>query len=164
MEYNSDPRLTWREICRLIKGHILFYPLIVIFSLWSHFCVRLSSYSNNWASLRKRITVLTVVNCSKFPVCVANSNFVQQPEDDWSGLQRSFGQESPGQVQVSLSFKTGLTGFTQCFFFSLVVILTLSSLFPWPSCVSPQDSIGDLKKLIAAQTGTRYDKIVLKKW
>ncbi|KAJ8734333.1 hypothetical protein PYW07_014884 [Mythimna separata] len=24
--------------------------------------------------------------------------------------------------------------------------------------------IGDLKKLIAAQTGTRYDKIVLKKW
>lgn len=117
MEYNSDPRLTWREICRLIKGHILFYPLIVIFSLWSHFCVRLSSYSNNWASLRKRITVLTVVNCSKFPVCVANSNFVQQPEDDWSGLQRSFGQESPGQVQVSLSFKTGLTGFTQCFFF-----------------------------------------------
>ena len=26
------------------------------------------------------------------------------------------------------------------------------------------DSIGDLKKLIAAQTGTRADKIVLKKW
>ncbi|KAF4529757.1 hypothetical protein B566_EDAN017906 [Ephemera danica] len=26
------------------------------------------------------------------------------------------------------------------------------------------DTIGDLKKLIAAQTGTRYDKIVLKKW
>lgn len=39
-----------------------------------------------------------------------------------------------------------------------------SSLLPWLSCVSPQDSIGDLKKLIAAQTGTRYDKIVLKKW
>ncbi len=26
------------------------------------------------------------------------------------------------------------------------------------------DTIGDLKKLIAAQTGTRSDKIVLKKW
>lgn len=26
------------------------------------------------------------------------------------------------------------------------------------------DTIGDLKKLIAAQTGTRPDKIVLKKW
>lgn len=29
---------------------------------------------------------------------------------------------------------------------------------------NPEDTIGDLKKLIAAQTGTRYDKIVLKKW
>uniref|UniRef100_A0A669R2R6 Ubiquitin-like protein 5 n=1 Tax=Phasianus colchicus TaxID=9054 RepID=A0A669R2R6_PHACC len=27
-----------------------------------------------------------------------------------------------------------------------------------------EDSIRDLKKLIAAQTGTRWDKIVLKKW
>jgi len=26
------------------------------------------------------------------------------------------------------------------------------------------DTIGDLKKLIAAQTGTKADKIVLKKW
>lgn len=26
------------------------------------------------------------------------------------------------------------------------------------------DTVGDLKKLIAAQTGTRSDKIVLKKW
>ena len=26
------------------------------------------------------------------------------------------------------------------------------------------DTIGDLKKLVAAQTGTRSDKIVLKKW
>jgi len=26
------------------------------------------------------------------------------------------------------------------------------------------DTIGDLKKLIAAQTGTRADKVVLKKW
>ncbi|KAJ1362937.1 Ubiquitin-like 5 [Parelaphostrongylus tenuis] len=29
---------------------------------------------------------------------------------------------------------------------------------------NPTDTIGDLKKLIAAQTGTRYEKIVLKKW
>ncbi|KAI8436704.1 hypothetical protein MSG28_010191 [Choristoneura fumiferana] len=29
---------------------------------------------------------------------------------------------------------------------------------------NPDDTVGDLKKLIAAQTGTRYDKIVLKKW
>lgn len=29
---------------------------------------------------------------------------------------------------------------------------------------NPDDTIGDLKKLIAAQTGTKYDKIVLKKW
>lgn len=29
---------------------------------------------------------------------------------------------------------------------------------------NPEDTIGDLKKLIAAQTGTKYDKIVLKKW
>lgn len=29
---------------------------------------------------------------------------------------------------------------------------------------NPDDTIGDLKKLIAAQTGTKFDKIVLKKW
>ncbi|XP_032814624.1 ubiquitin-like protein 5 isoform X2 [Petromyzon marinus] len=29
---------------------------------------------------------------------------------------------------------------------------------------NPSDTIGDLKKLIAAQTGTKWDKIVLKKW
>ncbi|XP_030826096.1 LOW QUALITY PROTEIN: ubiquitin-like protein 5 [Camarhynchus parvulus] len=29
---------------------------------------------------------------------------------------------------------------------------------------NPEDSIRDLKKLIAAETGTRWDKIVLKKW
>ncbi|KAF8900781.1 ubiquitin-like protein [Hymenopellis radicata] len=29
---------------------------------------------------------------------------------------------------------------------------------------SPDDTVGDLKKLIAAQTGTDYKKIVLKKW
>ncbi|KAF8417050.1 ubiquitin-related domain-containing protein [Tirmania nivea] len=28
----------------------------------------------------------------------------------------------------------------------------------------PEDTIGDLKRLIAAQTGTAADKIVLKKW
>ena len=31
-------------------------------------------------------------------------------------------------------------------------------------CLSEDDTIGDLKKLIAAQTGTRWEKIVLKKW
>ncbi|KAF5889793.1 ubiquitin-like protein 5 [Clarias magur] len=31
------------------------------------------------------------------------------------------------------------------------------------SVCSSDDTIGDLKKLIAAQTGTRWDKIVLKK-
>ncbi|VDO76377.1 unnamed protein product [Heligmosomoides polygyrus] len=29
---------------------------------------------------------------------------------------------------------------------------------------NPMDTVRDLKKLIAAQTGTRYEKIVLKKW
>ncbi|XP_044181158.1 ubiquitin-like protein 5 [Acropora millepora] len=30
--------------------------------------------------------------------------------------------------------------------------------------LSPDDTVGDLKKLIAAQTGTKWDRIVLKKW
>ncbi|PWZ03833.1 ubiquitin-like protein [Testicularia cyperi] len=30
--------------------------------------------------------------------------------------------------------------------------------------INPEDTIGDLKKLIAAQTGTAPQKIVLKKW
>ncbi|KAI6230166.1 Ubiquitin-like protein 5 [Aphelenchoides fujianensis] len=29
---------------------------------------------------------------------------------------------------------------------------------------NPTDTIGDIKKLIAVQTGTRAEKIVLKKW
>ncbi|XP_038640554.1 ubiquitin-like protein 5 isoform X1 [Scyliorhinus canicula] len=29
---------------------------------------------------------------------------------------------------------------------------------------NPDDTIKDLKKLIAAQTGTKWDKLVLKKW
>ncbi len=29
---------------------------------------------------------------------------------------------------------------------------------------SPDDTVGDLKKLIAAQTGTDWRKITLKKW
>lgn len=29
---------------------------------------------------------------------------------------------------------------------------------------NPDDTIGDLKKLIAAQIGTQDDKIILKKW
>ena len=31
-------------------------------------------------------------------------------------------------------------------------------------CCSAEDTIGDLKKLIAAQTGTKAEKIQLKKW
>ncbi|KAK3842107.1 MAG: ubiquitin-like protein 5 [Linnemannia gamsii] len=31
-------------------------------------------------------------------------------------------------------------------------------------CNENEDTIGDLKKLVAAQTGTNYEKIVLKKW
>lgn len=30
--------------------------------------------------------------------------------------------------------------------------------------VNADDTVGDLKKLIAAQTGTKADRIVLKKW
>jgi hypothetical protein len=29
---------------------------------------------------------------------------------------------------------------------------------------SPTDTVGDLKKLVAAQAGTNWEKIVLKKW
>ncbi|VDK34338.1 unnamed protein product [Dibothriocephalus latus] len=29
---------------------------------------------------------------------------------------------------------------------------------------NPSDTIGDLKKLIAAQSGTSWDRIILKKW
>ncbi|KAH9286783.1 Ubiquitin-like protein 5 [Echinococcus granulosus] len=29
---------------------------------------------------------------------------------------------------------------------------------------NPTDTIADLKKLIAAQTGTKWDRIILKKW
>ncbi|TNN49239.1 Ubiquitin-like protein 5 [Liparis tanakae] len=36
--------------------------------------------------------------------------------------------------------------------------------YPFSKTVDSEDTIGDLKKLIAAQTGTRFDKIVLKKW
>ena len=32
------------------------------------------------------------------------------------------------------------------------------------SVCSPDDTVGDLKKLISAQTGTKWDRIVLKKW
>uniref|UniRef100_A0A8V0XB37 Ubiquitin-like protein 5 n=1 Tax=Gallus gallus TaxID=9031 RepID=A0A8V0XB37_CHICK len=39
-----------------------------------------------------------------------------------------------------------------------------SLVFSLTGPTSTEDSIRDLKKLIAAQTGTRWDKIVLKKW
>lgn len=33
-----------------------------------------------------------------------------------------------------------------------------------PLCCSEDDTVGDLKKLVAAQTGTRPDKIRIQKW
>lgn len=33
-----------------------------------------------------------------------------------------------------------------------------------PVCCSEDDTIGDLKKMVAAQTGTRADKIRIQKW
>ena len=35
---------------------------------------------------------------------------------------------------------------------------------PLTNTSSSDDTVGDLKKLIAAQTGTKWDRIVLKKW
>ena len=43
----------------------------------------------------------------------------------------------------------------------LFIIYIIKTKF---NCLISDDTIGDLKKLIAAQTGTRWDKIVLKKW
>ena len=51
-------------------------------------------------------------------------------------------------------------------------MLLLASVWVWvvsvrrvpQPVISPDDTVGDLKKLVAAQTGTRPDKIVLKKW
>ncbi len=48
---------------------------------------------------------------------------------------------------------------------SLPSPLSLSlSLFSLTRSRSPDDTVGDLKKLIAAQTGTRPEKIRLQKW
>lgn len=60
-------------------------------------------------------------------------------------------------MQVSFEALCDSPSLTLCLRFVRVVsVLTV--------CVSQEDKIGDLKKLIAAQTGTRWDKIVLKKW
>jgi len=40
----------------------------------------------------------------------------------------------------------------------------LQSLFKLIFPISPRDTIGDFKKLVAAQIGTEARKIVLKKW
>lgn len=37
-------------------------------------------------------------------------------------------------------------------------------LYYYDEIFSPDDTIGDLKKLISAKTGTPAEKIVLKKW
>ncbi|XP_028728249.1 ubiquitin-like protein 5 isoform X1 [Peromyscus leucopus] len=44
------------------------------------------------------------------------------------------------------------------------LVLLLPSIYLNSFVPSTDDTIGDLKKLIAAQTGTRWNKIVLKKW
>lgn len=49
-------------------------------------------------------------------------------------------------------------------FLMFLKIGTVSMKFKTLTCPSSDDTIGDLKKLIAAQTGTRPEKIVLKKW
>lgn len=62
-------------------------------------------------------------------------------------------EKGPGQVQVKLKGVVYLgDNHSYSPFFS----------FHLPS--SPDDTVGDLKKLIAAQTGTKSEKIVLKKW
>lgn len=47
---------------------------------------------------------------------------------------------------------------------SALFVPLLRAIFLNSSAPSTDDTIGDLKKLIAAQTGTRWNKIVLKKW
>ncbi|XP_026635171.1 ubiquitin-like protein 5 isoform X1 [Microtus ochrogaster] len=46
----------------------------------------------------------------------------------------------------------------------IFLVLSLPSIYLNSFVPSTDDTIGDLKKLIAAQTGTRWNKIVLKKW
>lgn len=46
----------------------------------------------------------------------------------------------------------------------LFCVLPPRFIFLNSTAPSTDDTIGDLKKLIAAQTGTRWNKIVLKKW
>ena len=41
---------------------------------------------------------------------------------------------------------------------------SFATLFSLTRCFSGSDTIGDLKKIIAGQTGTKAEKIVLKKW
>lgn len=67
--------------------------------------------------------------------------------------QRQARQESEGEVQVSrLRFRLSVR---QC---------CLPSLRSGVCVFSEDDTVGDLKKLVAAQTGTRPDKIRIQKW
>ncbi|KAI9329630.1 ubiquitin-like protein 5 [Obelidium mucronatum] len=45
-----------------------------------------------------------------------------------------------------------------------LIRLVLNSKLTKRSFLSGDDTVGDLKKLIAAQIGTKADKIILKKW
>lgn len=53
-----------------------------------------------------------------------------------------------------------------CHLISVLILSGYSIVASRPVRVkcSPEDTVGDLKKLIAAQTGTDYTKIQLKKW
>lgn len=46
----------------------------------------------------------------------------------------------------------------------VAILVALSLVRPVRVKCSPDDTVGDLKKLIAAQTGTDWRKIQLKKW
>ncbi len=59
-------------------------------------------------------------------------------------------------VKCDLSFKWAPGVDMSCILFCAMCFPLLAP--------SPDDTIGDLKKLVAAQTGTKWEKIVLKKW
>lgn len=46
----------------------------------------------------------------------------------------------------------------------LTMLHSICFLSPVRVKCSPEDTVGDLKKLIAAQTGTNHKKVQLKKW
>lgn len=76
--------------------------------------------------------------------------------------QRQAWKEGPGEVQVSTQgvFEAFLASPNQ----SLRLPVSSAQADVLPSLCSEDDTIGDLKKLVAAQTGTRPEKIRIQKW